>query len=322
MWAIQYNRLINYTSATYYEAPRIHGGCSWLGPSQAMIDTFQCTDGKPITESPLYDWQNPWANRDPRLDLFCLRPDTRLWGVQYDTDVRVEKVKDYNQSTAGKEVLISNADAVGNKSEYAANGSKGPGGYLWRKYSDKGMMGLVNGTKTEDDINAGIIRFAELLLIEAEANIEWDGGDLAIAEANINRVRARVNMPPVTDRSREGLRKALRYERKAELCNEGFRWFDIRRWKIASKAVNGPMYAPGYSTVQNPGNYISNVKPSFDDDWVVTYDLSDTWDGKTGNLRVFQTMVFNPEKDYLWPIPYTELVTNPAIGVENQNPGY
>ena len=271
---------------------------------------------------PLYDWQNPWANRDPRLDLFCLRPDTRLWGVQYDTDVRVEKVKDYNQSTAGKEVLISNADAVGNKSEYAANGSKGPGGYLWRKYSDKGMMGLVNGTKTEDDINAGIIRFAELLLIEAEANIEWDGGDLAIAEANINRVRARVNMPPVTDRSREGLRKALRYERKAELCNEGFRWFDIRRWKIASKAVNGPMYAPGYSTVQNPGNYISNVKPSFDDDWVVTYDLSDTWDGKTGNLRVFQTMVFNPEKDYLWPIPYTELVTNPAIGVENQNPGY
>ena len=53
-----------------------------------------------------------------------------------------------------------------------------------------------------------------------------------------------------------------------------------------------------------------------------TYDLSDTWDGKTGNLRVFQTMVFNPEKDYLWPIPYTELVTNPAIGVENQNPGY
>ena len=137
LWAIQYNRLINYTSATYYEAPRIHGGCSWLGPSQAMVDTFQCTDGKPITESPLYDWQNPWANRDPRLDLFCLRPDTRLWGVQYDTDVRVEKVKDYNQSTAGKEVLISNADAVGNKSEYAANGSKGPGGYLWRKYSDK-----------------------------------------------------------------------------------------------------------------------------------------------------------------------------------------
>lgn len=324
LWSVQYNRLINnnYTCATYYEAARIHGGCSWLGPSQAMIDTFQCIDGKSIVESDRYDWKNPWANRDPRLDLFCLRPNTRLWGVQYDTDVRVEKVKDYNQSTTSKEVLISNSDAVGNKSEYAANGNKGPGGYLWRKYSDKGMMGLVNGTKTEDDINSGIMRLAELLLIEAEANIEWDGGDLSIAEANINRIRARVNMPPVTDKTRDGLRKALRYERKVELCNEGYRWFDIRRWKIAPKAVNGPMYAPGYSTVKTPDNYISNVKPQIDDDWVVTYDLSNTWDGKTSNLRVFQTMVFNPEKDYVWPIPYTELVTNPAIGLENQNPGY
>lgn len=324
LWSAQYNRLINenFSCATYYEAARIHGGCSWLGPSQAMVDTFQCIDGKSIVESELYDWKNPWTNRDPRLDLFCLRPNTRLWGVQYDTDVRVEKVKDYNQSTTSKEVLISNADAVGNKSEYAANGSKGPGGYLWRKYSDRGMMGLVNGTKTEDDINSGIMRLAELLLIEAEANIEWDGGDLSIAEANINRVRARVNMPPVTDKTREGLRKALRYERKVELCNEGYRWFDVRRWKIAPKAVNGPMYAPGYSTVKAPDNYISNVKPTFDEDWVVTYDLSNTWDGKTGNLRVFQTMVFNPAKDYVWPVPYTELVTNPAIGLENQNPGY
>jgi len=324
LWSIQYNRLINenFTCATYYEAPRIHGGCSWLGPSQAMVDTFQCTDGKSIAESPLYDWQKPWENRDPRLDLFCLRPNTRLWGIQYDTDVRVKQVKDYNKSTAAKEVLISNADAVGNKSEYAANGNKGPGGYLWRKYSDKSFMGLVNGTKTEDDINSGIMRLAELLLIEAEANIEWDGGDLSVAEADINRVRARVNMPPVTDKSRAGLRKALRYERKVELCNEGYRWFDIRRWKIADKAVNGPMYAPGYSTVNNPGNYISNAIPSFDDDWVTTYDTSKTWDGKPCNLRVFQTMVFNSAKDNVWPIPYTEMISNPAIGLENQNPNY
>ena len=206
LWAIQYNRLINYTSATYYEAPRIHGGCSWLGPSQAMIDTFQCTDGKPITESPLYDWQNPWANRDPRLDLFCLRPDTRLWGVQYDTDVRVEKVKDYNQSTAGKEVLISNADAVGNKSEYAANGSKGPGGYLWRKYSDKGMMGLVNGTKTEDDINAGIIRFAELLLIEADGHGETTDANILAVRKRFDELYAQYK--PLTEAEAEEVRTA------------------------------------------------------------------------------------------------------------------
>ena len=293
------------------------------GASQAMVDTFQCTDGKPITESPLYDWQNPWANRDPRLDLFCLRPDTRLWGVQYDTDVRVEKVKDYNQSTAGKEVLISNADAVGNKSEYAANGSKGPGGYLWRKYSDKGMMGLVNGTKTEDDINAGIIRFAELLLIEAEANIEWDGGDLARAKSQIDRVRARVKMPPVEGSSREALRSALRYERKVELCAKGFRWFDIRRWKesdgktpVALKAINGPQYAPAYE------HTTSNAKPIIDENWTVTYDGVTTFDGKKFDARVHTERKLQLGKDELWPFPYSEMVTNPLIGTENNNPGY
>ena len=129
-------------------------------------------------------------------------------------------------------------------------------------------------------------------------------------------------MPPVTDHSRAGLRKALRYERKVELCNEGFRWFDIRRWKIAPKAVNGPMYAPGFSTTQKPDNYISNAKPTFDDDWLTYYDPSSTWDGGEFNLRIFQNMVFNDPKDYLWPMPYTEMISNPAIGLGNNNPGY
>ena len=221
----------------------------------------------------------------------------------------------YNTGT-----MIANSDAVGNKSEYAANGSKGPGGYLWRKYSDKAMYGMINGSSTLDDLNVGIIRFAEVLLVEAEANIEWEGGDLELAASNINRVRARVNMPPVTDLSRAGLRKALRYERKVELCDEGFRWFDIRRWKIAPEAVNGPMYAPGFSTAEKPDNYISNAKPTFDDNWITHYDTSSTWDGNQFNLRVFQNMIFNDPKDYLWPIPYTEMVSNPAIG--NNNPGY
>lgn len=52
----------------------------------SMMDTFQCTDGKSIAESPLYDWQNPWKNRDPRLDLFCVRSGSRTMGIQFSTD--------------------------------------------------------------------------------------------------------------------------------------------------------------------------------------------------------------------------------------------
>jgi tetratricopeptide (TPR) repeat protein len=316
MWALQYNRLIssNVQWCSYYNGNRTVNGCAWLGPSQAMMDTFECTDGKSIVDSPLYDWQNPWRNRDPRLDLYCLRSGTRILGNAYSIDIRDEKVFNYTTNA-----YITNSDITGNKSEYGPNGTKGPGGYLWRKYADPVNLGFIRN-EPDDECNVSIMRYAELLLIEAEANIEWDGGDLALAKKDIDLVRARVNMPEVASTTREGLRTALRYERKAELCDEGFRWFDLRRWKIAEKAVNGPMYAPGFSVASNPTNYISTAKPSFDADWVVTYDQNNTWDGKAFNLRVFQNMVFNEGKDYLFPIPYSEMVSNPAIG--EQNPGY
>lgn len=183
--------------------------------------------------------------------------------------------------------------------------------------------GSITGTGYEDELDVPIIRLAELLLIDAEANIEWDGGDLARAKSQIDRVRARVKMPPVEGSSREALRSALRYERKVELCAEGFRWFDIRRWKesdgktpVALKAINGPQYAPAYE------HTTSNAKPIIDENWTVTYDGVTTFDGKKFDARVHTERKFQLGKDELWPFPYSEMVTNPLIGTENNNPGY
>lgn len=130
-------------------------------------------------------------------------------------------------------------------------------------------------------------------------------------------------MPPVEGSSREALRSALRYERKVELCAEGFRWFDIRRWKesdgktpVALKAINGPQYAPAYE------HTTSNAKPIIDENWTVTYDGVTTFDGKKFDARVHTERKFQLGKDELWPFPYSEMVTNPLIGTENNNPGY
>jgi len=320
MWAIQYNQLIsgNVHDMTYTYSSRVNNGAAFCGPSQGLIDTFQCTDGLSITDSPLYDWKNPWKNRDPRLDLYCVRPDSRLVGIQYTTNATVTTVNDY---VTGAKVV--NSDVSGNKSEYGPNGKSGPGGYLWRKYADSYYHGMLSaGTGFEDDLDVCILRYAELLLIDAEANIEWEGGDMTRAVNDLNAVRNRVNMPNVKETTREGLRSALRYERKVELCDEGFRWFDIRRWGIAEKAVNGVKYAPGFSSASVPLNYISNAKPTIDSDWVVTYDTNSTWDGKALNLRNLLDMSYQKGKDELWPFPYTEMITNPLIGVENNNPGY
>lgn len=319
MWAIQFNKQAasSIHHGIYTFASRVHNGAAGGGPTQSLMDSFQCTDGKSILESPLYDWTNPWANRDPRLDLFCLRNNTRCMGIEYSANSSKITVTDYNTGAQ-----VNNNDVTGNKSEYGPNGKSGPGGYLWRKYCDPSYYGNIVGTSYEDDLDVCLIRYAELLLIDAEANIEMEGGDLARAAADINAVRARVRMPALGDRSREALRTALRYERKVELCNEGFRWFDLRRWRdasgvvLAAKAVDGPQYAPAFN------NAVPNGKPIIDENWIVSYEPSRTWDGKAFNLRTLRTLKFTVGRDELWPMPYTEMTTNPLIGEENNNPGY
>ena len=252
LWAIQYNRLINYTSATYYEAPRIHGGCSWLGPSQAMVDTFQCTDGKPITESPLYDWQNPWANRDPRLDLFCLRPDTRLWGspVRHRRACRKgeglqpvdggQRGAHQQRRRRGQQERVCGQRQQGARrlsvAQVLRQGDDGTG----QRYEDGGRHQCGNHPFRRTAAHRGRGQHRVGRRRSGDRRGEHQPGARPCEHASRDRPFAR------------GLAQGARYERKAELCNEGFRWFDIRRWKIASKAVNGPMYAPGYSTVQNP----------------------------------------------------------------------
>ena len=320
LWAVQFSRLAasNTYAGIYTFVSRVHNGAAGAGPSMAMMDTFQCTDGKSIVQSSLYDWKNPWKNRDPRLDLYCVRSGSRTMGIQFSTDPADKTVYDYVSATS-----VTNADVTGNKSEYGPNGIQGPGGFLWRKYCDPAYYGVITGTDYEDELDSPIIRFAELLLIDAEANIEWDGGDLARAKSQIDRVRARANMPAVEGTTREALRSALRYERKVELCAEGLRWFDIRRWKesdgvtpVALKAVNGPQYAPGY------GKITSNAKPVIDANWTVTYDGTTTFDGTAFDARILTERKFQLNKDELWPFPYSEMVTNPLIGLENNNPGY
>ena len=320
IFAIQFNRLAasNTHTGIYTFTSRVHNGAAGAGPSQHMMDTFQMKNGKKITdEGSGYDWKNPWANRDPRLDLYCLRSNSRAMGVQFSIDPKDKTVFDYNLGKA-----VPNGDVTGNKSEYGPNGTKGPGGYLWRKWHDPAYYGTITGTSYEDELDVPIMRLAELLLIDAEANIEWEGGDLARAKANIDRVRARVKMPAVDGSSREALRSALRYERKVELCAEGFRWFDIRRWKdadgnpLAYKAINGNQYAPAF------GSTTFNGIPQIDENWIVTYDESKTFDGAKFNGRVHTTRKFVLNKDELWPFPNSEMVTNPLIGLENNNPGY
>src|SRR5690606_18091672 len=91
-------------------------------------------------------------------------------------------------------------------------------------------------------LNTIIMRYADVLLMYAEAENEASGPNISIYEA-LNKIRDRVGMPHIpVNLSIDQMRKVIRHERRIELAGEGLYYLDIRRWKIAPDVLNGPVY--------------------------------------------------------------------------------
>ncbi|MEL7586251.1 MAG: RagB/SusD family nutrient uptake outer membrane protein [Prolixibacteraceae bacterium] len=87
-------------------------------------------------------------------------------------------------------------------------------------------------------VNVRVIRYADVLLMYAECLANLPSGSLGEAVALVDRIRGRVNMPPLAVNypasvlSKETFLKRLQMERSLELCLEGHRWADIKRWGL------------------------------------------------------------------------------------------
>ncbi|KAA2241779.1 RagB/SusD family nutrient uptake outer membrane protein [Chitinophaga agrisoli] len=210
------NTLPNAT-ATWMGGPSI-GGWSELTPTQALVDAFEATDGKPITQSTVYDPSQPFKNRDPRLGYVVILPGDVVNNIPIK----------YTDTTSIDCISKNNASFTG---------------YYYKKYIPSDIAGDWDRNSSNDIV---LIRFAEVLLTYAEAKIELNQIDQSVYDA-INRVRQRpgVMMPQVTAATaptQTALRDAVRRERRAEFAVEDNRLFDIRRWKIAETVMNGPVY--------------------------------------------------------------------------------
>ena len=305
IWVSEYNQAIpgNTHNQQYYSASRLGKGVCYWGPTQDLVNTFQCKDGLPITESPLYDAAKPFENRDPRLDMYCARPHARYAGYQFEPATSFSTVKNYWPVINGQAATpsnVTNADAT--------NAYRSFSGYLWRKPIDLADFATTSVSGVSD-LNVGIFRFAELLLIYAEAKIEANELDNTVYEA-INRVRRRALMPDLPGGlTQSQLRTALRYERKVELANDGFRWYDLRRWGIANKVMNGYIYLN-----RDAKAWTKAVITGFDESYTPTYN-------RTEAIKYFtsQEVIYDDKKDALWPIPKSEMDANKQL---IQNPGY
>ncbi len=253
--------------------PASVGGWSSINPTQALVDTYECMDGKTIKESTNYNPKDPYKDRDPRLAATIIYPGCLYEGSYFNS--------------------IDIKDPTG---DYYAPYGRSKTGYHPRKYIDN-LSDYADMWNT--GMNAIVMRYAEVLLMYAESKIELSQIDESVYKA-LNDIRKRAGMLEV-DRTvynnQAKMRELVRRERRVELAMEGLRWFDICRWRIAEEVMPGQVYGALLGTV---------------DAGTGALNLTDE------RIKV-EIRLFDPAKNYLWPIPQSVIDATPAI---EQNPGY
>ncbi|MBP6977377.1 MAG: RagB/SusD family nutrient uptake outer membrane protein [Lentimicrobiaceae bacterium] len=124
-----------------------------------------------------------------------------------------------------------------------------PTGYLTKKHQQP-LSEVSSSLKGDGDLNYIYIRYADVLLMKAEAFIETNQADSARANLNKVRQRARASFngtPPadlladITTNDPNSLRTAIRHERRVELGQEFHHYFDLMRWgKVVAESALGP----------------------------------------------------------------------------------
>ena len=270
------------------------------GATKSIVEDYLCTDGKPITLSDIYMgdevYENIFENRDPRLRQTVLHPaDTEIWQwnkVDGRTYPRIDGMSGGIKSTTGY--------------------------HICKVYEVNASHASYNSSSTP----AIIMRYGEVLLNYAEAKAELGELDQAVLDESINLLRDRVGMPNMTMDVPMDPRYAhwgvpattveIRRERRVELFMEGFRYDDLKRWKLG-KELEIPSLGMRWDAANSA---------RFDVDGKATIKTKDV-DGVTYLAPYVGTdwegPVFDEGKHYLWPLPLDAIAQNPELG---QNPGW
>jgi len=250
------------------------GRSSEFAPTQDLVEDYIMLNGLPIKDpNSGYNEDNPYVNRDPRMNAIVYhgykwkKPDGTFVTIEIDplTSTTVDKYVPNN--------LFSS-----------------PTGYYLRKWYDP----TARQSDMASGLNIILIRYADILLMYAEAMIEQNQMNEQVWNATIKKLRERAGFtdPNALDwkasYNQAALREIVRRERRCELAFEGTRLYDLRRWKTAEIVLNGR--PRGAKFANNNTEYI---------------------------LATPRT--FNKNRDYLWPVPGSERDINPNLG---QNPGW
>lgn len=247
-----------------------------LAPTQELVDSYLMLNGRTINEGGSgYNEEDPYINRDPRL-----------------TATVVYHLYEWSDATGTHTIYIEPGSSPDDEApdEFVPGSSATPTGYYVRKYFDP-----QHNTNLQSGLNLMLIRYADVLLMHAEAKNELGQMNASVWDQTIRALRTRAGFTDPAALSFPGtgqddLREIIRNERRTELAMEGLRIFDIRRWRIAEDVLNGYAHGAKYGVESIDNGYLRV------------------------NLRAF-----DPEKHYLWPIPRDERLINPNL---SQNPNW
>lgn len=272
-----------YWSSIYMDTPVGEGGNGGLCPSQNLIDMYDMIDGSsPFvsydeTGAPIYNGTTPtinvasgyneqdmWTNRDGRLEASVLTHGA-TWGSGVINVV------------------------LGQRDNPIGNANVTPTGYYVRKMIPETILSSSHGGSSYRLWT--IIRYAEIMMNYAEAMNEVHGPCKEVYDM-LDAIRHRAgitgNVEDRTDlQTKEAMRNFIRKERAVEFAFEEHRFWDVRRWNVAEKALARDII--GVEVAANG---------------MITR--------KVAQKRVFES------KMYLYPIPETEYW---KTGIEN-NPGW
>ncbi|MGV8092521.1 MAG: RagB/SusD family nutrient uptake outer membrane protein [Mangrovibacterium sp.] len=260
-------------------------------PTKKFVDMMLCSDGLPIEKSPLYQGKqtvlSEYQNRDLRMkNIFYVPiPGKRDWQTQAP-----DWARNWSNPDAGGFIIR----IVFGATTYT--------GYQYCKFNSQILT---------PSLDYPVIRYAEVLLINAEALYEKNGAIAdAQLDATINLLRARAALPNLTNSfaSVNGLdlRTEIRRERTVELFAEGKRFDDLRRWKTAETEMPGALKGVKWTGTQfaTDPEWSSVVYPLDEEGYIIIEDAS---------KRKFE------QKHYLFPIPTRQILLNPQL---EQNPGW
>ena len=249
----------NYTKkAQLLYTVEYYNGWEAFHPSQAAQIDFEMKNGKKwFEEGSGYDEKHPYANRDPRF-YYCIAAPFYPYG---STNGKGEYKEDslllyylYDNMTKADFLMSNNPTEPGftSKAKHTASGNHG-GLELYKWYIP---TSFISEAQTGSLLYPWF-RLAEMYLNYAEAAYRTNREDICRQYINKIRQRPDVMMPPVTE-SGDDLWDRLVNERRVELYAEMFRYFDLRRWKMADFYENVPLASARVMVLQK-GNQMDTI---------------------------------------------------------------